>query len=289
MAATVSARNSALRVRLDNELVKRGLVTSRSQAESYIKLGKVLVDGKAVKKSGYFVSENADIKLEQDEQYVSRAGLKLASVARELGIDFKNAVVLDVGSSTGGFTDYALQRGAKKVIAVDVGTNQLHPKLRGDSRIELHEKTDIRDFSLGAAEQKVTETVKHEDLSVSAERSDKTAGGSLSEKSALESFSLAAPDIVIIDVSFISLRDILPHIHDNLSDENTQIVAMVKPQFEAGKGQTNKGIVKNEAMRRQILHDFESWCKKYFVIQSKRDSEVSGSKGNRERFYLLRR
>jgi 23S rRNA (cytidine1920-2'-O)/16S rRNA (cytidine1409-2'-O)-methyltransferase len=96
------------------------------------------------------------------------------------------------------------------------------------------------------------------------------------------------PDIVLIDVSFISLRDILPHIHDQLSDENTQIVAMVKPQFEAGREQTNKGIIKNDSMRRQILRDFEDWSKKYFVISDKRDSEISGAKGNQERFYLLK-
>jgi 23S rRNA (cytidine1920-2'-O)/16S rRNA (cytidine1409-2'-O)-methyltransferase len=97
-----------------------------------------------------------------------------------------------------------------------------------------------------------------------------------------------APNIIVIDVSFISLRDVLPHIHDNLSDKHTQIIAMLKPQFEAGKNQTNKGIIKNEAMRRKILHDFESWVRQYFIIESKRDSEVSGAKGNRERFYLLK-
>ena len=91
-----------------------------------------------------------------------------------------------------------------------------------------------------------------------------------------------------MDVSFISLRDILPHIAKNLSHKNTQIVAMVKPQFEAGKHQVNKGVIKNDSVRRQILSDFEAWAKQYFVIQDKRDSEVAGSKGNRERFYLLK-
>ncbi len=154
--------------------------------------------------------------------------------------------MLDVGSSTGGFTDYALRNGAKKVYAVDVGTDQLHYSLRGNPRVELHEKTDIRDFNMD----------------------DK-------------------PDVVVIDVSFISLRDILPYIHDNLCDGQTQVVAMVKPQFEAGREQTNKGIIKNDAIRRQILRDFEDWSKKYFVIVSKRDSDVAGAKGNQERFYLL--
>jgi len=235
--------------RLDIELTARGLVTSRSQAESWIKLGKVMVDGKLVTKPGHFVSSLSVIKMTAEEQYVSRAGLKLASVAKLLKLDFREATVLDVGSSTGGFTDYALRHGAKKVFAVDVGTEQLHPSLRDNPAIELHEKTDIRDFYL----------------------------------------SESKPDIIVIDVSFISLREILPHLAENLCGENTVIAAMLKPQFEAGKHQTNKGIIKNDAVRRQILKDFESWARHYFVVVDKRDSEVAGSKGNRERFYLLRR
>ena len=110
----------------------------------------------------------------------------------------------------------------------------------------------------------------------------------LHEKTDIRDFLLARQiDIIVIDVSFISLRDILPHIYSELSDVNTQIVAMVKPQFEAGKGQTNKGIIKNDSMRRQILKDFELWVQKYFVIDSKRDSDITGAKGNQERFYLL--
>jgi 23S rRNA (cytidine1920-2'-O)/16S rRNA (cytidine1409-2'-O)-methyltransferase len=233
--------------RLDKLVALRGLATSRSQAESWIRLGEVQVDGRVVKKPGQFVDTAAEINLDVDEQYVSRAGLKLASVAQILGVDFKDKTVLDVGSSTGGFTDYALRRGAKKVFAVDVGTDQLHPSLRNDMRIELHEKTDIRDFHM---EQ--------------------------------------MPDVVVMDVSFISLREILPHIAEELSGPNTQIVAMLKPQFEAGRHQTNKGVIKNDAMRRSILKDFEAWTKQYFVTHDKRDSDVAGAKGNRERFYLLK-
>ena len=233
--------------RLDIVLTQRKLATSRSQSESWIKLGKVTVNGQVVTKPGCFVDIKADIKMLADVQYVSRAGLKLESVADILKLDFRNKVVLDVGSSTGGFTDYALRNGAKKVYAVDVGTDQLHPSLRGDNRIELHEKTDIRDF-----------------------------------------YIKEMPNIIVIDVSFISLREILPHLYNFLSDTNTQIVAMVKPQFEAGKDQTNKGIIKNDAMRRQILKDFEDWSRDYFVILNKRDSDVAGAKGNQERFYLLK-
>jgi 23S rRNA (cytidine1920-2'-O)/16S rRNA (cytidine1409-2'-O)-methyltransferase len=138
--------------------------------------------------------------------------------------------------------------GATKVIAVDVGTDQLHPSLRGDARIELHEKTDIRDFT----------TREHIDM-------------------------------VVGDVSFISLREILPHVA-TLVDAKTDIIAMVKPQFEAGQSsQKHKGVIKNDKMRRDILKDFEQWAQQYFVIIEKADSEVAGSKGNVERFYRLKK
>lgn len=225
---------------------RRGITTSRSQAESWIRMGKVRVDGEIISKSGFFVREDAKITLDSHEQYVSRAGLKLASVAKVLGLNFKDKIVLDVGSSTGGFTDFALQHGAKKVLAVDVGTDQLHPSLHDHKQIELHEKTDIRNF-----------------------------------------YSKEIPDIIVIDVSFISLREILPHIARELSGPNTQIAAMVKPQFEAGRDLANKGVIKNDSIRRQILKEFEVWAKDLFVTIDKRDSEVSGAKGNQERFYLL--
>lgn len=238
-----------MKQRLDHVLVQRGLVPTRSQAESYIRLGKVTVNKKVVTKAGHMVSDQDVVRLTSTEQYVSRAGLKLASVSKSLGLYFKDAVVLDVGSSTGGFTDYALQHGARKVIAVDVGTNQLHPSLRSDERIELHEKTDIR------AMQQLSEPA----------------------------------DMVVIDVSFVSLRDILPSVA-RLCGPGAQVVAMVKPQFEAhGSSQKHKGVIKNDAMRRKILQEFEAWVKSLFVVRDKADSEVSGEKGNQERFYLLTR
>lgn len=231
--------------RLDVELAKRGLVASRSQAESYIKLGKVKLNGKILNKSSILISVNDRLEVIQDVQYVSRAALKLAGAADELGLSFKDKLVLDVGSSTGGFTDYALRHGAQKVIAVDVGTGQLHPSLRADVRVELHEKTDIRDFE---TDEKL--------------------------------------DIVLIDVSFISLRQVLPHVSE-LSSKTTEIVAMVKPQFEAGAKDVNKGVIKNDTVRRQILKDFENWSKPLFLMRKKADSEVAGTKGNQERFYLF--
>lgn len=227
-------------------MVAKKLAETRSQAENLIRLGEVQVGGKVIKKPGYFVGEETDVKVTANERYVSRAGLKLASIAQEFGLDFNNKVVLDVGSSTGGFTDYALQNGAKKVIAVDVGTDQLHPRLHGNKKIELHEQTDIRNMK-----------------------------------------ELSSPaDIVVIDVSFISLREVLPHIAKIA--KHAQIVAMLKPQFEAGTDAKHKGVIKNERIRREILKDFELWAKQYFVIQNKADSKVAGSKGNQERFYLLK-
>lgn len=237
-----------MKIRLDNLLVDRKMVESRSQAESYIKLGKITVDGAKRTKPGFFVDADSELKILQRVQYVSRAGLKLESVAKKMRIDFRNKTVLDVGSSTGGFTDYSLKNGANKVIAVDVGTDQLHPKLRLNKKVELHEKTDIRNFK---TDQKI--------------------------------------DVVVIDVSFISIKEILPSIV-NLSDKNTKIVAMVKPQFEAGRNGTVNGVVKNNSYRRKILQDFENWCRSNnLYIENKRDSEVKGTKGNQERFYILRK
>jgi 23S rRNA (cytidine1920-2'-O)/16S rRNA (cytidine1409-2'-O)-methyltransferase len=235
------------KLRLDQLLVAHKLVATRSQAESYVRLGKVKVGGKIVTKPGAFVDDSAKIELDDSEKYVSRAGLKLASVAKKFGLNFDKKIVLDVGSSTGGFTDYALQNGAKKVIAVEVGTNQMHPSLLGNPKIEIHEKTDIRNIR------------------------------KLSPK----------PDIVVVDVSFISLREILPHVSKLISNKS-ELVVMVKPQFEAQNSRIkHKGVIKNEAMRREILKDFEQWAKQFFYIVDKQDSEVAGEKGNKERFFVL--
>ena len=185
-------------------------------------------------------------QLDQKEAYVSRAAYKLESATKDLKIDFKDKVVLDVGSSTGGFSDFALSHGASRVIAVEKGSNQMDSKLRLDKRIELHEKTDVRSF-----------TTK-----------DKI-------------------DLVLIDVSFVSLRDILPSIA-LLSSDTTIILAMAKPQFETKDTKLkNNGVIKNERIRRQILVSLELWLKEQFVIRAKVDSGVAGVKGNKERFYEL--
>lgn len=237
-----------MKLRLDKMLVARGLIESRSQAENYIRLGSILVNKKVIRKAGFLVDGQDQIQLSLQERYVSRAGLKLASVAQDFRLSFQGKVVLDIGSSTGGFTDFALQHGAKKVIAVDVGTDQLHPKLRTDPRVELHEKTDIRDF-----------------------------------------FTTEAIDLIMSDVSFISMRLLLPHVVKNLTNMKTCVIVMVKPQFEAGRAMVSKGVVKNNSIRRNILADFENWARRYFVIVNKRDSSVAGAQGNIERFYVFKK
>lgn len=237
-----------MKQRLDQYVVAKGLVRSRSQAESYIRLGDVTVNGQVVTKPGAMVDDTKQVALTAREQYVSRAALKLASVADILKIKFKDITMLDVGSSTGGFTEYALKHGAQKVFAVEVGKDQLHPSLHGNPKIELHEQTDIRDFT-------TDEPI----------------------------------DVVVMDVSFISLREILPHVA-TLCTSKTDIVAMVKPQFEAASSSLkHKGVIKNDRMRRDILKDFELWVlSNNFIVIDKADSQVAGSKGNVERFYKLR-
>ena len=238
-----------MKQRLDALLVERGLVDTRNKAAALIMAGEVIVDEHTWTKPGHQFADTVDIRLKNQMPYVSRAGEKLASVIEPLKLDFIGKVVLDVGSSTGGFTDCALQHGAKKVISVDVGTNQLAYKLRTDERVELHEQTDIRDFE-------------------SAEKAD----------------------IVVIDVSFISLTKILEHVA-TLLQENGQIVAMVKPQFEAGKAlaDEHKGLIVDEEVRQNVLADFRAWAEEHFIIQAEADSAVHGRHGNRERFFLLSR
>lgn len=187
--------------------------------------------------------------------YVSRAGLKLDQAYKKFKLDFSGQHVLDVGSSAGGFTDFALHHGARKVIAIELGSDQMSSKLRLDKRVELHEKTDILDVK---AYQSIEEGLKLSFI----------------------------PDIVLVDLSFVSLRKILPKLK-NLVSSKSRLVVMVKPQFEASRKQKNKGIIKNENIRRQILKDFELWVKDYYVLLDKTDSKVAGLKGNIERFYLL--
>lgn len=184
------------------------------------------------------------------EMFVSRAAFKLADFIKINNIIFKEKYILDIGSSTGGFTQLALSLGAKKVLAIEKGTNQMSPLLRNDRNIILREKTDF---------------LKMNNLSTD--------------------FDI---DIVLIDVSFISSRKILVHLL-SLIKPNTLIVLLFKPQFEVQRTDLVSGIVKNEKIRRNAIKDFELWLKHYYLIMAKQDAQIAGLKGNQERVFLLKK
>ena len=192
---------------------------------------------------------------------VGRAEWKLAEAVREFGFDFRGKTVLDIGSSTGGFTELALRMGARKVIAVEKGTGQMKAPLRFDVRVELHEKTDI--FEVGV----------------------RNGGASGAPKARVE---IEPAEVVLADVSFVSLRPILEKARE-LAVPGADFLVMLKPQFEARSEQLVRGVVKNERMRRGIMQEFEQWLKaRGWVVVRKRDNETVGRKGNRERFYWVR-
>ena len=196
---------------------------------------------------------------------VSRAENKLAGAAQAFSYDFRGKTVLDIGSSTGGFTEYALLRGAKRVIAVEKGTKQMKAPLRFDPRIDLREKTDI--FS-------VTRSSLSRDQDESNENKSKTD---------------TRIDTILADVSFISLKQVLLHAKKQLASPQTDFLVMLKPQFEARPFQLKNGVVKNETIRRDIIKDFEAWLKNNgFLIVNKRDNILAGKNGNLERFYFLK-
>lgn len=196
---------------------------------------------------------------------VSRAENKLAGAAQAFSYDFRGKTVLDIGSSTGGFTEYALLRGAKKVIAVEKGTRQMKAPLRFDPRIDLREKTDI--FS-------VTRNSLSRDQDENNENKSKTD---------------IRIDTILADVSFISLKQVLLHAKKQLATPQTDFLVMLKPQFEARPFQLKNGVVKNETIRRDIIKDFEAWLKNNgFLIVNKRDNILAGKNGNLERFYFLK-
>ena len=197
------------------------------------------------------------------EKDVSRAEGKLAGAVRAFSFDFRGKSVLDIGSSTGGFTEFALKSGARKVIAIEKGTNQMKAPLRFDPKIELLEKTDIFDVSLNAdgSDQRNAKNVVLEE----------------------------APDVILADVSFVSLKKVLDHVKKNIVGNGTELLVMLKPQFEAEDFQLNRGVVKNEKMRREIIKSFEDWLKKNgFLVLKKRDNDLAGKNGNLERFYYLK-
>ena len=210
----------------------------------------------------------------------SRGYHKIKSAASAFDFDFKNKVVLDIGSSTGGFTEYALEKGAKKVIAVEKGTHQMKLPLRNNPKVELHEKCDI--FGVGI--------VPSEGFRSAAARGEaREPHGDGSERRDPMKESIPAPDIILADVSFISLTKILEYARINLARSDTDFLVMLKPQFEATEKELRNGIVKNDSLRRNIIKNFEHWLKiNNFLIIKKIDNHLQGRHGNTERFYWLK-
>lgn len=240
------------RERIDLLLVQRGLAASRDRAKRLLLAGKVLVDDAVVDKAGTRIDVESTIRLRgQDHGYVGRGGLKLEGALEDLQVDVTGLRCLDVGSSTGGFTDCLLQKGAAAVVAVDVGTNQLHNRLRQDARVRSMEQTDIR-------------SVQRDDLHGDVQ-------------------------IVVMDASFISLRLLLGPVRA-LVDDGAQVLALVKPQFEVGREQVGRGgLVKDDALRAEAVDAIaEVAAELGFQERGRADCRLAGARsGNREVFLLL--
>lgn len=237
------------RRRIDALLAERGLFSSREQARAAILAGNVKVDGHPVNKAGAMVEEDVAVEVAARPRYVSRGGDKLEGALRAFEIDVTAMRAIDVGASTGGFTDCLLQHGAQSVVALDVGYGQLAWSLRSDERVTVVERTNIRHV-------------------------------------APQEFG-APFDLVVCDVSFISLRVVLPHLRALLGDEKGDILALVKPQFEAGKGRIGKkGVVRDEAVHVEVLASAVAATEaEGLVIRGLSFSPIKGPEGNIE-FWL---
>lgn len=236
-------------MRLDQALVQRGLVSSRERGQALIRAGLVAVSGTIVDRPDQPVPSDAAIELRGRAPFVSRGGQKLDGALAELGVEVRGRVCLDVGASTGGFTDALLQRGASAVIAVDVGYGQLAWSLRQDPRVQLLERTNIRQ---------------------------------------LEQLPRPAT-LATVDVSFISLRQVLPQVK-RLLDPPGDVIALVKPQFEVGKGRVGKGgVVRDPAQHEEVLRTLrQATLDMGFQWLGQAASSLAGAKGNREFFIHLR-
>jgi len=241
-----------MRERLDKVIKRRRLIRSRSRAQRMIEAGRVKVDGRIVDRPGHPIDPEAEIEILAFETYVSRGGEKLEAAIERFRIDPRGEVCLDVGASTGGFTDCLLQRKAAKVYAVDVGHDQLHPSLRRDPRVVVREGLNARYLE----PQDVGEPI----------------------------------DLITIDVSFISLKLVLPALID-IVDERAEIVALVKPQFEVGADRLPRdGVVKSEADREAVLDDLRTFIETEtpWSVVDEITSPILGEKGNVELFLHLR-
>jgi 23S rRNA (cytidine1920-2'-O)/16S rRNA (cytidine1409-2'-O)-methyltransferase len=236
-----------LRQRLDERMLADGLTETRSRAQSLIRAGRVLVDDIPVDKPGTAIRSEAQIRIRgEDRRFVSRGGEKLAGALEDLGVDPSGRICLDIGASTGGFTDCLLQSGARHVFAVDVGYGQLDARLRADPRVTVMERTHARH---------------------------------------LEAAALAPrPDFVSIDVSFISVRLLLPTLAEQLPA--AELLILVKPQFEVGRGQVGKGgVVRDPELRAAAVADVKQCAAELgWTAMGEAESRLAGPKGNREIF-----
>ena len=235
-----------MKVRADQLLVSRGLAESRTRAQALILAGNVFAGDRRVAKAGDMLAEDAALTVKgRDHPWVSRGGIKLDHGLTHFGYDVTGAVALDVGSSTGGFTDVLLSRGATKVYAVDVGTNQLAWKLRSDARVIVHEQTNARDLTTEIVPEPV--------------------------------------DIVVCDASFISLAKVLDRALD-LSAPGAKLVALVKPQFEAGREEVGKGgVVRDPTVHERVCQQAADWVgSKGWTVLGIEKSPITGPEGNVE-------
>ena len=235
------------RERIDKILVDRGLVNSRTKAQALVMAGAVLVDEQSVNKPSEVFDANAKIRIKEDaaSRYVSRGGLKLEAALREFNIDVRGLLCLDVGASTGGFTDCLLQHGAREVLALDVGHNQIDWKIRNDPRVDVREGVNARYLQPGDFPQKF--------------------------------------DLATIDVSFISLTKILPAVAAVLVEAG-RIIALIKPQFEVGKGEVGKGgIVKDPAQHERVISEVNAAAQSIGLrVGGLIESPIRGAGGNIE-------
>ncbi|MFN3656549.1 MAG: TlyA family RNA methyltransferase [Pseudolabrys sp.] len=232
------------RQRADKLLVERGLFDSRAKAQAAIEAGLVTADGVRVRKASEEIAADAQIEARAAHPYVSRGGVKLAAALDHFGIDPKDRVCLDVGASTGGFTQVLLERGARRVYAVDVGRGQLHESLRARPDVVSLEETDIRALSPARFDE--------------------------------------PPDLICIDVSFISLKLVLPPALA-LATRPAQLVALVKPQFEAGRAAVKKGVVRDEAVRKQVCDGIAAFVGTLgWRVLEVMPSPIAGGDGNAE-------
>jgi 23S rRNA (cytidine1920-2'-O)/16S rRNA (cytidine1409-2'-O)-methyltransferase len=243
---------SVKKTRLDLVIVKKGLVPTRQRARSLIMAGKVLVNNRLVDKPGTLIHRNDRITLkEKDIPYVSRGGLKLEKALQRLNIDVTGAVCMDVGASTGGFTDCLLKHGASRVFAVDVGYGQLAWKLVQDSRVVVIDRTNIRHMPAETLQEPV--------------------------------------DLVTIDVSFISLKIVVPAVIKFMK-KDARVIALIKPQFEVGKGNVGKGgVVHNPVLHDEVIKSLSDFfTKSGLLCESVMPSPIRGPKGNKEFFIFLK-